>query len=52
MTLDAGDILAFDYPIERAVDLLVNGKLKYKGYVRTAGRKLALQIDQLFKPAE
>jgi flagellar motor switch protein FliM len=47
LDLKEGDILAFDYPAGRPVDLLVNGKLKYKGEIVGLGRKRALQIGQI-----
>ena len=40
------DVLEFDYPVGRPVDLLVNGKLKYRGEVVTAGRKRAFEVQQ------
>jgi flagellar motor switch protein FliM len=47
MQLQSGDILAFDYGIESPVDLLVNGKPKYKGHVRNMGRRIAMHVEQL-----
>jgi flagellar motor switch protein FliM len=41
------DVLVFDYPVERPVELMVNGKLKYRGEVVTSGRKRAFQIHEL-----
>jgi flagellar motor switch protein FliM len=52
MNLDVGDILAFDYPVERGIDLLVNGKRKYRGHIVSSGRKLAMTVDQLCRPVE
>jgi flagellar motor switch protein FliM len=49
MELQEGDILTFDYPIGRQVDLILNRKLKYRGHIVTAGRKRAFQIDELYK---
>ena len=51
MGLRVGDILAFDYPIEAPVDLLVNGKPKHKGYIQTNGRRVALRVDQIHETA-
>jgi flagellar motor switch protein FliM len=45
--LDAGDVLAFDYPIGRMVDLVINGKGKYRGRIVSAGNKRAFQIDEI-----
>jgi flagellar motor switch protein FliM len=44
LDLKEGDVLAFDYPIERPVDFTVNGKLKYRGEIVGAARKRAFQI--------
>jgi flagellar motor switch protein FliM len=49
MNLNEGDVLTFDYPIERTVDLTVNGKQKFRGHVVSTGRKRAFQIDSLHK---
>jgi len=47
LDLQAGDVLAFDYPLDRALDLMVNGKLKYAGGVVAEGTKRALEIHNL-----
>jgi len=46
LDLEEGDVLAFDYPLERPVDFTVNGKLKFHGEIVTAGRKRAFQIHR------
>ena len=46
LDLREGDVLEFDYPVGRPVDVLVNGKLKYRGEVVTAGRKRAFEVQQ------
>jgi flagellar motor switch protein FliM len=45
LKLDEGDVLAFDYPVDRPLDLMINGKLKYHGQIVSTGRKRALQIE-------
>lgn len=45
LDLVEGDILRFDHPLNRPVDLMVNGKLKYRGSVVAAGSKRSLQIS-------
>lgn len=45
LALDEGDILMFDHPVNRPVDLLVNGTLKYRGGVQAMGSKRALRIS-------
>jgi len=46
LELQEGDVLALDYPMERPLDFIVNGKLKYNGEVVVTGRKRAFQIHQ------
>jgi len=46
MDLKADDVLTFDYPLGRFVDLTINGKLKFHGRVVTAGNKRAFQIEE------
>jgi flagellar motor switch protein FliM len=38
------DILALDYPLQRPLDLLVNGVLKFGGQVQSNGRQRTFQI--------
>ena len=42
--LQEGDVVAFDYPTERPVDIAINGKLKYRGEIVTTGRKRGFHI--------
>jgi flagellar motor switch protein FliM len=44
LDLKAGDILAFDYPVDRPLELRLNGVLKFRGDIVVSGRKRALQI--------
>jgi flagellar motor switch protein FliM len=43
------DVLMFDYPVDRLVDLTVNGKLKYRGRMVARGRKRAFEIEEKHK---
>jgi flagellar motor switch protein FliM len=52
MRLKTGDVLAFDYPVNRPVNFLVNGKLKFRGQVGSTGRKRAFVIEERPQPAE
>ncbi len=52
LELSAGDVLRFDYPVERPVDLLVNGRLKFEGQVVSTGRKRAFEIQSFHKPVD
>jgi flagellar motor switch protein FliM len=47
LDLVAGDVLAFDYPVGKSLDVMVNGKLKYRGEVITSGRKRAFEVQQM-----
>ncbi len=46
LDLEEGDVVAFDYPVERPVDIAINGKLKYRGEIVSSGRKRAFQIQE------
>jgi flagellar motor switch protein FliM len=49
MGIKEEDVLSFDYPIGRLIDLCINGKLKFRGRVVTAGQKRAFQIEEAYK---
>ncbi len=44
LDIEEGSILAFDYPIQRQVDFLLNGKTKFQGHITGSGRKRAFEI--------
>lgn len=46
MRLSTGDVLTFDYPIERTVDVIVNGKVKFRGHPTNAGRNLGIRVEE------
>lgn len=48
--LAEGDVLTFDFPVEKPLDLYLNNRLKFRGHVVSTGRKRAFQIEQLHKP--
>ncbi len=50
LDLAEGDVLTFDFPTNKPVDLILNGKLKFRGHVVSTGRKRAFLIDELYKP--
>ncbi len=52
LRLTIGDVLTFDYPVDRPVDFLVNGKLKYRGHVAVTGRKRVFLIAELNQPGQ
>jgi flagellar motor switch protein FliM len=45
LRLEEGDVLSFDYPVDRPVDCRINGKLKFHGSVQSTGQKLAFFIE-------
>jgi flagellar motor switch protein FliM len=45
LRLKEGHLLMFDYPVERPVELLVNGTHKYSVQMASTGRKRACQIE-------
>lgn len=44
LQLKEGDVLAFDYPIQKPLDLTLNGVHKFQGEIVTEGRKRAFQV--------
>ena len=52
MKLETGDVLAFDYSIDRPVNILINGTPKFRGQVVTTGRKKAFVIEEMYKVVE
>ena len=47
LDLEEGQLLTFDYPAGRPVDLEVNGGRKFSGYVVSTGKKRAFQIEAM-----
>ncbi len=47
LDLKEGDVLLFDYPDTRPLDLMVNGKLKYDGEIVQVSGRRALKIQHL-----
>lgn len=50
LNLKVGDVLAFDYPVDRPVALEINGKRRFEGYVMDNGRKRVFMTDLLTMP--
>jgi flagellar motor switch protein FliM len=44
MNLQAGDCLQLNHPTLNPVDLYVNGRLKFQGYIGLKGKQLAVKI--------
>lgn len=49
MDLAEGDVLTFDYKVDKPVDLYLNGKHKYTGHIVAAGKKRGFQVATRFK---
>jgi flagellar motor switch protein FliM len=47
LELEEGDILEFDYPVDRPMEVTVNGCLKYAADVVSTGRKRAFRVRSL-----
>jgi flagellar motor switch protein FliM len=47
LQLSPGDVLAFDFPLERPVNLLVNGRVLFQGQIVNTGRKRAFSLDTI-----
>jgi len=50
LDLEVGDVLAFDFPVERPLNLELNGQRRFVGQVIDNGRKRAFQIQELTLP--
>jgi len=48
MALEPGKVLMFDFPVDRDLDVLINGRTKYKTTVLAQGRKRAAQLGEVF----
>ncbi|MES1257431.1 MAG: FliM/FliN family flagellar motor switch protein, partial [Acidobacteriota bacterium] len=48
MNLEQGDILSFEYPTSRPLDLILNGEKKYRGEIVNAGRRAAFRVADRF----
>ncbi len=47
LSLSEGHLLTFDYPVERSIELTVNGTRKFTAQVVGTGKKRACQIEQI-----
>jgi flagellar motor switch protein FliM len=48
MNLEEGDILSFEFPAARPLDLRLNGERKYRGEIVSAGRRAAFRVSERF----
>jgi flagellar motor switch protein FliM len=52
LDLSEGDILTFDFPVSRPIDLLVNNRRKFSGSLLSTGQKKAIRIEEAFDPVD
>jgi len=52
LSLEEGDVLAFDFSTEKPLNLLVNGRLKFQGQVAAKGKKKAFLIRSPYVASE
>lgn len=48
MALEPGKVLTFDYPVDRDLDLMMNGRAKFKTRVVAQGRKRSARLTEPF----
>jgi flagellar motor switch protein FliM len=46
LAIEAGDVLAFDHPLSKELELELNGTPKFKGHIVTVGNKRAFQVKR------
>jgi len=49
MNLEEGDVLSFEYPTGRGLDLRLSGRSKYRGEIVNAGHRAAFSITDLVR---
>jgi flagellar motor switch protein FliM len=52
LDIQVDDVLTFDYPVGRPLDLLINGVLKYRGNVVGTGRNRAFEVGYFYRPSD
>ena len=50
LKLKDGDILAFDYPVERPLDVLIGGRPKFRGQVVVSRKKRSMVLEEIAGP--
>jgi len=45
--LEEGNLLAFDYPVDRPIELAVNGARKYTARIVSTGKKRAAVVEEI-----
>ncbi len=49
MNLEEGDVLSFEFPVTRPLDLMLSGQRKFLGEIVNAGRRTAFRVGERFK---
>jgi flagellar motor switch protein FliM len=49
MNLEAGDVLSFEFPLSRPLDLILNGQRKFLGEIVDVGRRTAFRVSERFR---
>jgi flagellar motor switch protein FliM len=49
MNLEKGDVLSFEFPTGRPLDLMLNGQRKYRGEIVNAGHRAAFRIGECLR---
>jgi len=49
MNLEEGDVLSFEFPTARPLDLMLNGRRKYRGEIVSAGHRAAFRVSELVR---
>ncbi len=47
LSLKMDDVLSFDYPVQRPMNVIFNGRRKYLGHIVATGRKRAVELGEL-----
>jgi len=46
--LEEGDVLTFDYSVDKPLDLLINGKRKFNGQIATVGQRMGFAVENAY----
>jgi flagellar motor switch protein FliM len=49
MNLEEGDVLSFEFPVARPLDLMIGGQRKFLGEIVDAGHRTAFRVGERFK---
>jgi len=52
LDLQPGDVLQLDYPVPKPVNVLLNGKPKYRGFIGVSGNKRAVVVEEFYEFAD